>query len=302
MTTPMTLTDQQWSRITQTVHDEALKSRVAASFLPLFGPLDPDVQTVPRNTLFYEEGDTAGSGLSMKVLDFENIRLATVSINVYLKNAQIADPELASAMIMFRRAAEIMARVEDSIIFNGQSGIGEGPNNNQCTEVPPVFSVSGGEPSNGLVGAGMGNAVEISTATKTRDAGQQVFEAIVARAIPSIERAGYHGPFACVLGYDLFAAITTPMPSSMVLPRDSLLPFLDAPLLRSTAMPPDMGVIVSLRGAPVEIVVPSDITVRHLQTTADAQHLFRVQQKFVLRVKEAGAVSTFGYKLARKNG
>ena len=32
------LTDDQWNRIRQIVHDEALRARVAASFLPLYGP------------------------------------------------------------------------------------------------------------------------------------------------------------------------------------------------------------------------------------------------------------------------
>ena len=43
------LTDDQWSRIRQIVHDEALRARVAASFLPLYGPLPGDSTTVPAD-------------------------------------------------------------------------------------------------------------------------------------------------------------------------------------------------------------------------------------------------------------
>lgn len=292
MTEPLTLSEGQWNTVMQTVHDEALHARVAASFLPLFGPLDGDVQTVPRNLLEYSpdgSGDPHG-GPEMWVLDYDNMRLVTLSVNVYVKNAQLADPELTSALIMFRRAAEIIARVEDSIIFTGQEGVGQGPNGGGIAEPWKVYKVSGGEASGGLLRFGEGNEVPVEPPSEGYDLGQRVFNALVL-AIQNIEGAGHHGPFACVLGDNLFTAINTPMPNSMVLPRDGILPFLDAPLLRSSAMPPDEGILVSLRGAPVEIVVPSDITVRHVTTTPDARHVFRVQQKFVLRVKEPGAVA-----------
>ena len=45
------LTDGQWSRIRQIVHDEALRARVAASFLPLYGPL-PAGATTATSTNF----------------------------------------------------------------------------------------------------------------------------------------------------------------------------------------------------------------------------------------------------------
>jgi len=290
MTESLTLSESQWNTVMQTVHNEAMHARVAASFLPLFGPLDGDVQSVPRNLLGYPVDDSGKT--YMDVVDYDTMRLSTLSINVRIKNAQIADPELSSAMIMFRRAAEIMARIEDAIIFNGQAGTGEGPDNPEVVDqVPPVFKVSGGERTMGLIEAGMVNATKIGKPKAGFDLGQAVFKAVV-EAITKIERGGYHGPFALVLGDDLFTAINTPMPNSMVLPREGMLPFLDAPLLRSSAVPKDQGVLVSLRGAPVEIVVPSDISVRHITTTENGHHIFRVKQKFVLRIKDHRAIAT----------
>ena len=94
------------------------------------------------------------------------------------------------------------------------------------------------------------------------------------------------------MGDKLFTAVTRPVPQSMVLPRDSIIPFLDGPLLRSSTVAEGSAVVVSLQGAPVEIVVPSDISVRYLQTTAESEYVFQVKQKFVLRVKEPSAVAT----------
>lgn len=282
----LTWTDDEWNRVRQTVHDEAMRARVAEQFLPLFGPLPPDTQMVPANTLDYSD---PGAGLRMTVTDFESIRLATLSVNVYLKNAQVSDPELTSALIMFRRAADIVARIEDATIFNGQKATGEGPK--AGADVQQVWKMSGGQASDGLIGAGQANKEKVAAGSTTAEFGQNVFQAIV-RAINKIEAQGHHGPFACAMGDDLFTAITTPMPDSMVLPRDSILPFLDAPLLRSSAVPKKKAVLVSLHGAPVEIVQPNDISVRYLQATPEAEHVFRVQQRFVLRVKEARAVAT----------
>ena len=291
MSDPFDWSEQHWETVRRTVHDEALKSRLAASFLPLFGPLPPDTQSVPWNRLTMAE---TADGLRLTVDDTTTKRLTTVSVNVFLKNAQMADPELASALIMFRRAAEIVARVEDAIIFNGQAGPGEGPLPRHGLQLPrPVYKISGGGAHEGLLTLDDADESNPPISFHPEDGetlGQATFHAVV-RAIEQICGAGHYGPFACVMGNGLFSAVTQPMPESMVLPRDSILPFLDGPLMRSGVVPDNEAVIVSLQGAPVEIVVPSDISVRYLQTTADAEHVFRVQQKFYLRVKEPLAVT-----------
>lgn len=294
MTETLNWTEEQWGRVRQTVHDEALRARVAASFLPLFGPLPADTQAVPVNVLVDQE-EEPGAQMRLAVNDYDMMRLATLSINVYVRNAQAADPELTSALMMFRRAADLVARLEDAIIFNGQDGVGMGPPNAPETlDVPPVYKISGGGSYQGLLSAGQENAAGGQLSGDPAVDGPAVFSAIV-HAISNIERKGHFGPFACVLGDDLFRAVTTPMPGSMVLPRDSILPFLDGPLLRSSTIPTNQGVVVSLLGNPVELVVPSDISVRFLQTTADGENVFRVQQKFVLRIKEQRAISTLQF-------
>ncbi|WP_271951782.1 encapsulin [Ruegeria faecimaris] len=290
MTEALELDQQQWDAVNKAVHDEALRARIAASFLPLYGPLPADTQSVPLNKLELVP-EATGPKMRFGVNDFDTTRLSTVSVNVHVKGAQLADPELAAALIMFRRAAAIVARVEDEIIFNGQAGTGEGPQPAPGAPVtlPPVYTVSGGGKYEGLLEAG--EAQPISSGSKKKPTGPEVFEAVVA-GISQLESLGHLGPYACVMGNGLFQAVTTPMENSMVLPRDSILPFLDGPLLRSGAFPVNKAVLVSLQGAPVEIVVPSDIAVKYLQTSADGDHIFRVQQKFRLRIKEAQAIST----------
>jgi len=285
------LTADQWERIRQIVHDEALRARVAASFLPLYGPLPGATVAVAADTLSYEppsEPDQRVPNQRMVVNDYDTLRLASVSVNVYLKNHMLADPELAAATIMFTRAAKIIARVEDSLIFNGKEG------NNQIggtTDLQNVFEVGGADNYRGLVDYGhrqAGGPVRINYAN-SNEAGPTVFRAVV-EAIGRLERRGHYKSYACVLATDIFTAINSPIPNSMVLPADSIPSLLDGPLLRSSSLQDGQGLVISLQGNTVEIVVASDISVRHLQGTLDGLHAFRVSERLVLRVKEPTAI------------
>ena len=39
-------TEEQWARVNQAIQEEAQRARVAAKFLPLYGPLSPDTDFV----------------------------------------------------------------------------------------------------------------------------------------------------------------------------------------------------------------------------------------------------------------
>jgi uncharacterized linocin/CFP29 family protein len=278
------LTDDQWTKIRQIVHDEALRARVAASFLPLYGQLPGDATTVPEDSLSYPG---AAPNQRIAIDDFTPIRLATVSVNVFIKNHMLADPELMAATIMFKRAANIVARVEDAFIFRGRNAANNPPIPGTGT-LPQVFDFAGADPYQGLI-----DLAPVNSPLPAGNVGRAVFVAVVG-AINILEAASYYKPFACVLADDLFAAIYTPVGASMVLPADSIPPILNGPLLRSSTLDPGTGFVVSLQGNPVEIVVASDIHVRYLQSTLTGEHAFRVSQRFVLRVKDITAIVRLG--------
>ena len=48
-------TEEQWALVTQTVQKEASRARVAATFLPLYGPLPPDTDFVRADKLKYKK-------------------------------------------------------------------------------------------------------------------------------------------------------------------------------------------------------------------------------------------------------
>src|SRR4029450_5465340 len=74
-------------------------------------------------TLIEPNGDSGGEKVpGFTVDDTGTLKLSTLQVKVFLQNGQIADPELTSALTAFRRAANVLARLEDDIVFNGQTG------------------------------------------------------------------------------------------------------------------------------------------------------------------------------------
>jgi hypothetical protein len=76
----------------------------------------------------------------------------------------------------------------------------------------------------------------------------------------------------------------------MVLPADRIKPLLRGQLLRSGHMDPRTGILVSLAGSNIDLAVPTPPNVEFLQQRGDGKYLFRVYERFTMRIKDAGAV------------
>ncbi len=279
-------TDDQWNRVRQVVYEEARKARVAGNVLPLYGPLDPDSRYVSMQQLY--PPTTAVPGFTVD--DTEALRLTTIRELVYLRGAQVADPELTSALIAFRRAANQVARREDIHVFTGSGQDDEEPGTGHATHaVQP-------RRTQGLVAAAE-EFVEVDrafSAVSAQDLARlgQTLVTAVSNAVGHLEENYHIGPFACVLGQTYFNAVQTPTPS-LVLPQDRILPFLGGgPLVRSSILPEETGLVIALSGAPIDLVVASDISVKFMQVTVpDPWYVFRVFEKIALRVNQPGAIA-----------
>ena len=288
-------TDAQWARVNQTVRGEAARARVAATFLPLVGPLPSDTDFVRTGRIGYRSAGSPGGqeAQRMGVDDRDIIQLTTLQVKVYLRGAQMADPEQSSALELFRRAANVLARLEDAFVFMGQTGADEGPPAGAVQGLPAIWKVTGGQASPGLIGLAQAHRRPIEDA----DAGRALVRNVSAR-IGELEGRGHFGPFAAVLGEDLFLDAHSPN-ASLALPADRILPLLGGgPLLRSSTLPPDKGLVVALGAAPIEFVIATDVSASFLQVTTDPAYVFRVHEKIALRVKEDDAVEL----LARAGG
>jgi hypothetical protein len=283
-------TDDHWNRITCAVTEEAQKGRVAAQMLPMVGPEDPTTVAVPSFALGNQPnprlGPPATAPERLWVDSDPTLFLTTIAVNVPLHLREAADPALTAGLGMFRRAANYIARIEDALVFNGRPGRNLFPPVG-LAGMPSVTHITGNGAPAGLFPftSPPGQRKYIPTSVN----GDDVVTAII-ESINALDSSGQLGPYACALSPDLFQAICTPNPS-LVLPRDRILPFLQGPLLRSSAIQPFYGVVIALSANPVELVVASDINVRFLQTTEEPRLIFRVSERIALRIKETAAIS-----------
>jgi uncharacterized linocin/CFP29 family protein len=330
---PLPWTDRQWADLRSVALESARKSRVASTFLPLVGPVPADQATVPSNWVEMPEQEHVQRGEAeyrLEVRAGKSLHLVTISCNVYLRGSEIADPDLAAAKTMVRRAGEVIGRLEDAVIFHGVSADKDEPIPTPIQ--PQIYTITGGRDLTGLLQApdtlfesryrrivatlrresareneGVERAADaaakaVDTAITDHGTGLMrvklaaptdrrlpIIEAIVA-AIQRLEERGQFGPFAVVLGHDLFLDATNPS-NSLVLPTDRLAEFLDGrKVLRSSILPRQRGVVIALGGQPIELVLANDIDIKFLQMTLEPRYVLQVFERLVLRIKELDAV------------
>ncbi len=297
--------EEQWCRIQQTVVEEAQRARVAAKFLPIYGPVNAEDVAVPNIALRVNNPAIAPQNADGFEVDSNpSTFLTTIAVRVALRAREAADPELQAALTMFRRAANLLARTEDALMFNGQAAADMAP---ILTPAGPVRVTAGGRQFGLVVNNALGrpefpntppfraNRVRYTRLTAPPQlagfaaAGIALVGDIV-NAISQLEAEGYRGPYACVLGNGLYEAVHRSTPN-LVLPRHTILPLLeDGLLLRSSTIHPNRGVIVAYESGQVEQVLARDVNIKFLQVSERPLFVFRLSERVALRVKDWHAV------------
>jgi hypothetical protein len=192
-------------------------------------------------------------------------------------------------MLAFRQAANILALEEDRVVF---AGYGRG----FLRENSPAV-VNQVEPQRGLADLPARYGFpSLIPPPPPNSLGQLVVTAVVT-AINTLEGNSHPSPFACVLGDTLFEAVHEPS-AVLVLPADRVTPMLKGgPLLRSGQIDPATGIVVSLASNAVDVVVGTPPTVQFLQRQIDARFLFRVYERFTLRIRDDVRLPVAGFRL-----
>jgi uncharacterized linocin/CFP29 family protein len=334
--------DEQWARANQVVQEESKRARVAATFLPLYGPLDADADFVRRQDIFYSEPATTREAAAEEINtarqqyhdalrgrwegaepnyadafeaqariaraqailgrrrlgidDRDTMRLATLQVLVPVRNAQMVDPEMTSVLALFRRAANVIARLEDAVVFRGlardPANLGQFAPRGGLGGLPRIWRITGAQDAPGLWSPA-GRRLREVRAWPQDQRGHQIVAA-VSGAIGDLEQDGHFGPFAVILGQGLFLVAQTPDVGSLVMPQDRIIPFLGGgPLLRSSTLDEfggNSGVVVALGGSPIELVIATDMSLQFIQVTEEPTFTFRVCEKIALRIREPDAI------------
>jgi uncharacterized linocin/CFP29 family protein len=284
--------DEQWSRASKLVQQEAQRARVAAQFLPIYVQGDATATAVPRRAIEYGNTPQPPPPQRMSVNSDPTLFLTSLAVNIYLTSQEAGDPDQAAALIELRRAANIIARIEDALLFRGQPAKDTEPPG--LGHLPKVFVCKGGGPNGqpGLVDARKQTPNGPQVKLPAEPTGEEVAAGII-ESIGQLEGAGHNRPFACVLSQKLYTALHTPT-NAMILPRDRVVPFLEGPLLRSSTLDDDQGLVVALGGSPLEIVVSSELHARFLQITTEPAFVLRLSERIALRVTDWTAICVLG--------
>jgi len=283
-------TDAQWQNVNAAVANAFREASVANAFLPMYGPLADSTEVVRNERLQQDDTSTPPTIRLDRDYPGVNLKLVNVTVMVELSSEQVVEETLTNALLTFRRAANILALGQDQSVF-------EGLRQRPQAQDSKLVANDRIEPQQGLADLpkrmlsfrplNMGN---------DRTIGQAVVSAVV-DATQTLEGRFNPGPFACVLGSELFTGVHDPS-QSLVLPADRIAPLLKGgPLLPATTMNPKAGIVVSLAGNAVDIVVGTPPTTQFLQRTANAKFLFRVYERFALRIRDAVNLPVAGFRL-----
>jgi len=281
--------DGQWQKVNDAITEAFGKASVSSAFLPLYGPVAGGTETV-RNERLVPLPSVPGVGITIGLNAFHsavNLRLVNLTANVELSSEQVADETLTNALLTFRRAANILALEQDRIVF---AGFGRG----FAYENSPAV-VNRVDPQTGLADLPARSGFN-PLITAGRTLGQTIVTAVVT-AMNALEGNSHPAPYACVLGDTLFVAVHDPS-ASLVLPADRITPLLKGgPLLRSGQIDRDTGIVVSLASNSVDIVVGTPPGVQFLQRQGNARFLFRVYERFALRIRDAVTPPVAGFRI-----
>jgi len=253
-----------WSRLDRAIHAEVDRAGIAGKVLPLHSSM-PEATTVPADVIDPE---------TMTVRDDAVLPLVELSVEFSLTAQQVErEAELATAVTLASRASNLIAQAEDLLVFQGESAHDAG-----------VFNTvrRRGSSAEGLVAAAP-SAVQV--AAKNGDVGERIVQAVT-RACADLQGRGQYGPYALVLRTEQYADASSPLENTLVMPADRLRPLVAQGFFATGAMPEATGLVVSVGGGPIDLAVGVEPTVSFLQLDGNGHYLFRVFERFALRLKD----------------
>jgi uncharacterized linocin/CFP29 family protein len=301
-----------WDRIDIAVHQEAMRTEVA-SFLPIL-PMHPKTMTVPADLVIVPGGadNRDNNTETLTVDEGATTRLIEIWVEFALTPQQVehetGDPgELghSTAVTLATRAANILSQAKDLLIFQGRDAL----TSNDLFRGPGP-AVQGlvrhrGEPSDeGLLNELPDQLLLPEQIVPVRPAntnplryGEKTFEA-VAEGYSRLQGKGHYGPYALVLHTVPYADTYAPLATTLIMPADRIKPLVTAGFYGTGTLPASTvegsprfrGLLVSLGGNSMDLVVGMDATTAFMQQDVDGAYRFRVVERFGLRLKDSTSV------------
>lgn len=313
-----------WDRIDKAVHDEMLRARVGQRFLPL-RPVIPRSTSVPTDSITLAATLSVDEGLTTRLNEYW-VEFSLTPQQVDHETGDIMELGHSTAVTLATRAANRLALAEDLVIFQGQNAVNT--HNSFTTNkvlsrgspadtgllnfplrakappgqpLPPPPALNVPQPSPPVqtyqvVLAGRGPGVY----------GEKTFEA-VAGAISKLQdspEGPQYGPYALVLQTVPYADTYAPIAQTLIMTADRIKPLMMGGFYGTGALPVNVpcaggrfnqdasytGVVVSLGGNTMDLVVGLDAITAFMQQDTNGNYRFRVVERFALRLKDSSAV------------
>ncbi len=282
----LTWSQEIWKRIDQAVHDECKRTKISAKFIPLYGPISPAELTIPSDTVLIDEQ-------TLTVNEAAVVPLIEILAEFTLTPQQVErEEELMTAVTLATRATNLLSQAEDILIFQGNTAINTHP---LFTE--NKVSVRSGPAGSGLLNAPDPNSIIqivnvplLEPQERPQRYGENTFGA-VAEAYSRLQSGeglaqAHYGPYALVLHHMPYADTYAPLATTLIMPADRIKPLVMAGFYGTGTLPSLRGILVSLGGNTMDLVLGMDATTAFLQEDPSGNYRFRVYERFALRIKD----------------
>jgi hypothetical protein len=293
---------ETWKNIDKAVHDEAQRVRIAMQYIPICMTTS-DALSIPADTI-----ETVDK-LPLAVDEGRTISIFEILTGFSMTKQQVSkESEVKTAITLATRATNILMQGEDILMFRGDDALETGG------EPDPLFASGRILHRNRSFGPGLLGAVAaipdppgpssqtIEVDAITYDAkdpslntyGEKTFGAVSA-AYSRLQSKGHYGPYALALHSDIYADTFAPLKSTLIMPADRIKPLVTAGFHGTGTLPPFTGVLVSLGGNTMDLVVGMDAITAFLQEDTEWLYQFRVFERFTLRLKDVTGVITLDF-------
>ena len=281
---------ETWAQIDKAVHDEAHRVRIAMKYIPIYMTTTDtlsvpaeSIETVdqPPTPLFIDEGKT----LSI----FEILTSFSMT-----KQQAGKEVDVTTAITLATRATNILIQGEDILMFQGDDALENGGHPN------PLFANSRIRHRNSSFGPGLLGGVpaaqtipvdptSVNQNPDLNTYGEHTFGAVSA-AYSLLQSKGHYGPYALALHSNIYADTFAPLANTLIMPADRIKPLVTAGFYGTGTLPKFTGVLVSLGGNTMDLVIGMDAITAFLQEDTNGLYQFRVFERFTLRLKDKTAV------------
>lgn len=312
-----------WDRIDKAVHAEMMRTRIAQKFLPI-RPVLPRTTSVPFDSIQGpSQADTTFSvdeGATTRLNEYW-VEFSLTPQQVDHETGDLMELGHSTAVTLATRAANILAQAEDAVIFQGANAFPQpslfnppqvnNPNPPPAQITPPPSVLNRGTPlDSGLLDLPIAGAaappllppvraVQVAPLAAANPGvyGSNTFQQ-VSNAYALLQGVGQYGPYALVLQTTPYADTYAPVAAGLVITADRIKPLMTAGFYGSGTLPTanlpggavSSGVLVSLGGNSMDLVVGLDATTGFMQQDPNGNYRFRVVQRFALRLKDTTAV------------